>query len=90
MTTTRDREMISALAGIADVTGDDGRYRIVDYAPDSTEPQYLDDDGTPDTAPGSTWHEECDRLLAEIRAALPEGWSADWSDDDIVIEDCHA
>lgn len=74
-------EMAAALKHIADVTVRDGRGRISDYAPDSSEPPY---DG--ETEPGSAWDEECDRLLAEVREALPPGWTAEWLDDDIVIE----
>lgn len=77
---TRDQAMEEALAPIVDVTRRDaGRYVIPDYAPDST-----DYDG--DTEPGSPWDEDCDRLLAEIRAALPAGWTAEWSDNDVRID----
>lgn len=54
-------------------------WYVSDYAPASAE-----HGGS--TEPGSPWDEECDRLLAEIRAALPPGWTVDWSDDDIRIE----
>lgn len=63
------------------VTSSDSRAHVTNYAPDSSEPKYGGD-----TQPGSAWDEECDRLLAQIRDELPTGWSADWSDDDIVIE----
>lgn len=73
-------EVVKALAGIADVKiRDADRCCIPDYAPDSRE---YDDD----TSPGSAWDEDCDRLLSEVRAALPAGWAADWSDDDIIID----
>lgn len=74
-----ESELVAALADIADVRVWDGSGRISDYAPDLT-----DYDG--DDSPGSEWDEECDRLLEEIREALPAGWIADWSDDDIIID----
>jgi hypothetical protein len=71
----------AALAQIADVhVDDDDNAHITDYAPDSSDAAYAGN-----TEPGSPWDEECGRLLAEIRDALPAGWSADWSDDDIAI-----
>lgn len=76
---TEVSDVVAALANIADVHVDSAdRAHITDYAPDSSE--Y---DGN--TEPGSAWDEECYRLLAEICAALPAGWSADWSDDAIVL-----
>lgn len=80
ITHTRDDAMVKALADIADVHIDEpGRAHITGYAPDSRE--YRDG-----TEPGGDWDEECDRLLAEIREALPAGYVADWSDDDIRID----
>lgn len=29
---------------------------------------------------------ECERLLDEVRAALPEGWAAEWADNDLRID----
>ena len=59
-----------------------GPHRIVvrGAAPDS--------DGA-DTAPGSEWYEETGRILAAVEAAVqPLGWVAQWSDDDLIVEDC--
>jgi hypothetical protein len=82
-TTDRDDIMRHALARIIDVTRHHrtvtGAY-LVPCQPDSAD--YGDD-----TAPGSPWDEACDALLAEIREALPAGWSADWSDSDLRIDD---
>lgn len=50
----------------------------VDAAPASE-----DYDG--DTSPGSSWDEECDDLLASVRAELPDGWVAEWNDNDICV-----
>ena len=49
-----------------------------DVAPDS--------DGE-DTGPGSAWYDETDEILADVRSVLPDGWTAEWSDDDILIEE---
>lgn len=71
--------MVDALANIAEVVEHDGHWYIRNYAPDSSGYRG-------GTEPGGDWDEECDRRLKEIRDALPAGWSADWSDDDIRIE----
>lgn len=70
--------LVDALAHIADVyvIGDTDEARIWHFAPPS--------DGA-DTGPGSAWYDECDVRLEAVRAALPAGWTADWSDDDVVI-----
>lgn len=75
-------DVVKALASIADasVVSDDAA-RISGYAPDSSDEQYGGD-----TAPGSAWDERCGEMLAEIQEALPSGWAACWSDDDISIE----
>lgn len=76
----RDAVMLDAVHRIADTSWrDDGHYVIADYAPDRAE--YEDGD-----SPGSDWDRECERLLTEIRTALPDGWVADWADDDVRIE----
>lgn len=79
-TDERISAMVQAVSRVADVHVVDGRGRITNYTPDPAE--Y---DGS--TEPGSAWDEACDRLLAEVRAVLPSGWQAEWSDDDILIED---
>lgn len=72
----------AALSGIVEIKIDgDDRAHVTNHAPDSSDPEY---DG--DTTPGSAWDEECDARLAEIRESLPSGWSAEWSDDDVIIE----
>jgi hypothetical protein len=74
----RIQDVVTALKDIADVHADsDDRGRIVGHAPPASDWQ--------DIGPGSEWYEECDILLAEVRAALPSGWSAEWSDDDVMI-----
>lgn len=74
--------VVASLKHIVDVRIDsDERARIVDYAPDSSDAEYGGN-----TEPGSAWNAECDSRLAEIRAALPSGWSAEWVDDDLVID----
>ena len=83
----RDAEMIAALQDIVEPTWRGrGRYSVPGYAPDSSDDAYSDDNGDPDTSPGSPWDKECDRLLAEVQRALPAGWTAEWSDDDLLIE----
>lgn len=74
-------DVIVALENVAEVHADsDDRGHITDYAPDSSEPEY---DGN--TEPGSAWDEACAKLLSAVRSALPAGWEADWSDNDVVI-----
>jgi hypothetical protein len=69
--------VVAALANIADVHVDsEDRAHISNYAPDS------EGGGT---GPGSRWYERCDELIADVREELPPGWSAEWSDDDIII-----
>jgi len=72
--------VIDALANIADAKADGDGVRISGYAPDSSDPEYGGN-----TEPGSAWDTECDRLLDDVREELPAGWSACWSDDDVVI-----
>jgi len=36
--------------------------------------------------PGSAWWDECDSRLEDIRSLLPSGWTAEFSDDDVIIE----
>jgi hypothetical protein len=70
------------LAHIVEIhVDDDDTAHITNYAPDSSGPEYGGN-----TEPGSEWDDECDRLLAEIRECLPDGWLAHWRDDDIAIE----
>ena len=51
---------------------------LYDAAPDS--------DGE-EVGPGSAWYEETDEILADVQASLPAGWTAVWSDDDIIIDE---
>lgn len=75
-------DVATALSHIVEIHIDDSDgAHVTDYAPDSTDEEYGGN-----TEPGSAWDEECDRLLAEIREELPEGWQANWSDDDLHIE----
>lgn len=77
--------VVVAVSYIADaqVVSED-RARIVNLAPDSSDPEYGGD-----TCPGSAWDEECGAILKSVREALPAGWAAEWSDDDIVIDRRH-
>jgi hypothetical protein len=70
--------MMRSVSTIADVKWDSERSLgvIVGVAPDSAGD---------DTAPGSAWHVETDRIIADVRRALHPGWEAEWVDDDIHI-----
>lgn len=77
-------EQLRANRRIADITAhphDVGVYFIRDAAPPCDTAQYGGD-----TSVGTPWDEECDRIIADVRAALPPGWVAEWSDNDIRIE----
>lgn len=38
-----------------------------------------------DTSPGSPWWEETEEVLESVRELLCKGWTAEWSDDDIIV-----
>lgn len=71
--------VVAALRNVAEVHVDsDTRGHITRLAPD-----VADYGGSTD--PGSEWDEECDSRMEDVRDALPAGWSAEWSDDDVII-----
>ncbi len=68
----------ATLSSVVDVIveNDGGWLRAANVAPDSKGET---------TEPGSAWDKACNALLAEVRGALPDGWTAEWSDDDILV-----
>lgn len=72
-------EVVAAIARVADARVDGDRVIIVGLAPDA-------DGYGGETGPGSAWDDECVRLMRQVRQALPAGWLAEWSDDDVLIE----
>ena len=71
--------VVAAIANVADASVERDRVRITGYAPDSG-------DYGGDTGPGSEWDDERERRMADLRELLPDGWQAEWSDDDVLIE----
>jgi hypothetical protein len=85
MTTKRSlppiAEVARVLNHIVEIKIDDSdSAHVTNYAPDSSDEEYGGH-----TEPGSAWDIECDRRISEVREALPDGWQANWCDDDLHI-----